>query len=140
MIVKVVGYFDAITTKRVYRKKVFSAAEALGLMLEQIGTEFHPAILKAFVNLMGAFPVGSVVLLSTKEIGIVFDTNPDPAFRLRPKVKLITDPVGNRIDGEIVDLTEKDAESGRFARSIIKPLDPEKYDIRVPDYFLARAQ
>ena len=139
-IVKVVDYFDAITTKRVYRKHVFSRAEALGLMLEHIGTEFHPAILKAFVNLMGAFPVGSVVLLDTREIAVVFDTNPDPAFLVRPKVKLITNPEGNRIDGEIIDLTEKDLASGKFLRSIVKPLDPDKYDIQVPDYFLARAQ
>ena len=139
-IVKVVDYFDAITTKRVYRKNVFTRAEALNLMLEQSGTEFHPGILKAFINLMGAFPVGSVVLLDTREIAVVVDTNPETAFLLRPRVKLITDREGNRIDGETVDLSEKDPESGRFPRSIAKPLDPEKYDIRVPDYFLARAQ
>jgi HD-GYP domain-containing protein (c-di-GMP phosphodiesterase class II) len=139
-IVKVVDYFDAITTKRIYRKKVFTRAEALNLMLEQIGTEFHPVILKAFVNLMGAFPIGSVVLLNTGEIAIVFDTNPESQFLLRPKVKLITDAAGNRVDGEVLDLAEKDPATDKWLRSIIKPLDPDKYDIRVPDYFLAQAQ
>jgi len=64
-IVKVCDFFDAITTKRVYRKKVFTRAEALSLMLDQIGAEFNPIILKAFVQMMGVFPIGSVVLLNT---------------------------------------------------------------------------
>ena len=139
-IVKVVDYFDAITTKRVYRKNVFTRAEALSLMMEHIGTEFNPAILKAFVAMMGAYPIGTVVHLDSGEVGIVFNTNPDPRFTLRPRIKLITDREGNRIDGEMADLSEKDPATGRFARSILRALDPDKYGISVPDYFLARGQ
>ena len=139
-IVKVVDYFDAITTKRVYRKNVFTRAEALSLMMEQIGTEFNPVILKAFVNMMGAYPIGTVVYLDTGEIGIVFNTNPDPRQVLRPGIKLITDREGNRIDGEMADLSEKDPATEKYARHIVRPLDPDKYDINVSDYFLAQAQ
>jgi HD-GYP domain-containing protein (c-di-GMP phosphodiesterase class II) len=139
-IVKVVDFFDAITTKRVYRTKVFTRAEALGLMLEQAATEFNPVILKAFVNLMGAFPIGSLVLLNTGEIAVVFDLNPDPKLVLRPMVKLITDAAGNKIDGDVVDLTERDEATGRFARTILKALNPAEYGIEVSDYFLAQAQ
>ena len=66
-------------------------------------------------------------------------SNPEEAFLLRPKVKLITDNDKNKIDGEIVDLAEKDSESGQFKRTIVNTLDPEKYDINIPDYFLAQA-
>jgi putative nucleotidyltransferase with HDIG domain len=139
-IVKVVDYFDAITTKRVYRKNVFSRAEALSLMMEHIRTEFNPVILKAFVSMMGAYPIGTVVYLDTGEIGIVFNTNPDPGHVLRPGIKLITDREGNRIDGEMADLSERDPATDRFARNIVRPLDPDKYGINVSDYFLARAR
>lgn len=139
-IVKVVDFFDAVTTKRVYRTKVFTRAEALALMLEQSGSEFNPVILKAFVNLMGVFPIGSLVALSTGEIGVVFELNPEPKFQLRPSVKLITDTSGNRIDGEIVDLTETDPATGRYARTILNPLNPQDYGIEIADYFLAQAQ
>ena len=139
-IVKVVDYFDAITTKRVYRKKVFTRAEALSLMLEHIGTEFHPVILKTFVNMMGAYPIGTMVHLDSGEFGIVFNTHSDSRFLLRPRVKLITDREGNRLDGEIVDLTEKSPETGKYIRTILRPLDPEKYGIAVSDYFLAQAR
>ena len=138
-IVKVVDVFDAITTRRVYRAKDFTRAEALSLMLEQSGTEFNPVILKAFVNMMGVFPIGTLVALTTGELAIVQDLNPDPKLVLRPRVKLITDTSGNKIDGEIVDLSERDQASGRFRRTVATALDPAKYGIEVADYFLAQA-
>jgi putative nucleotidyltransferase with HDIG domain len=139
-IVKVVDFFDAITTKRVYRTKVFTRSEALTLMLEQAGAEFHPVILKAFVNLMGPFPIGSLVALNTGEIGIVFEINADPKLILRPSVKLITDAAGNKIDGDVADLAEQDPVTGRFVRTISKALNPQEYGVEVSDYFLAQAQ
>lgn len=138
-IVKVVDVFDAITTRRVYRARDFTRAEALSLMLEQSGTEFNPVILKAFVNMMGVFPIGTLVALTTGELAIVQDLNPEPRLVLRPSVKLITDPAGNKIDGEIVDLAEPDATTGRFRRTIAAALDPAKYGLDVSDYFLAQA-
>lgn len=139
-IVKVVDVFDAITTKRVYRAKDLTRAEALSYMLEQSGTEFNPVILKAFVNMMGLFPVGSLVALTSGEIGIVHDVNPDPKLLLRPSVKLITDAAGNKLDGEIVDLSDRDPLTNRFRRTIATALDPSKYGVEVADYFLAQAQ
>jgi putative nucleotidyltransferase with HDIG domain len=136
-IVKVVDYFDAVTTKRVYRKDVFTRPEALSMMLESSGTEFHPAILKAFVNMMGVFPIGSLVALRSGEIGIIFGLNPDPQLVLRPKVKMITDAAGVKIDGEIVDLADKDPATGRYLRTIATALRPEDYGVEIADYFLA---
>ncbi len=139
-IVKVVDFFDAVTTKRVYRAKVFTRAEALSLMLDQQGTEFNAVILKAFVHLMGVFPIGSMVALNTGEVGIVFDLHPDPKLVLRPVIKLITDREGNKLDGELADLSERDAATGRFLRTITKPLNPHEYGVEISDYFLAQAQ
>lgn len=138
-IVKITDVFDAITTKRPYRKNDFSREEALNFMLERSGTEFDPIILKVFVNMMGALPVGTLVLLNTSEIGIVFEPSPDPRHLLRPKVKLITDQKGNKIDGEIADLTEFDPVTKQYNKFIIKSLDPGKYKIKVSDYFVAEA-
>jgi HD-GYP domain-containing protein (c-di-GMP phosphodiesterase class II) len=138
-IVKVVDFFDAITTKRVYRPNVYTRAEALTLMLDQAGAEFNPVILRAFVNLMGPYPIGSLVALSTGEIGIVFEINADPKLVLRPSVKLITDAAGNKIDGDVADLAEKDPATGRFVRTISRALNPQEYGVEVSDYFLAQA-
>jgi hypothetical protein len=73
-------------------------------------------------------------------MGIVFEINIYPVFLNRPKLKLITDKRGNKIDGEIVDLTEADPQTDRYRRTIIKSLDPKQYSINVSEYFLAEAQ
>jgi HD-GYP domain-containing protein (c-di-GMP phosphodiesterase class II) len=138
-IVKIVDYFDAITTKRVYRPYTMTREEALREMKARSGEEFDPVLLDVFINMIGAFPIGSAVVLNTGEIGIVFEANPHPAFALRPKVKVIADVRGNKFDGEVVDLTEIDPGTAAFKRTVIKTLDAEKYGISVADYFLARA-
>lgn len=139
-IVKIADCFDAITTKRVYRKKVFTREEALNTMLEQGEAEFHPLLLRAFANMLGTHPVGTLIALDSGELGLVVETDHDPAHVLRPKVKLISDGSGNKVDGGTVDLTEKDPATGKYTRTILMSLDPDKYDISVPDYFLARAE
>ena len=78
--------------------------------------------------------------LSSGEIGIVFELNADPKFQLRPTVKLVTDKSGNKIDGDLVDLTERGPADGRFVRTIVSPLNPHDYGIEIADYFLAQAQ
>ena len=96
-------------------------------------------MLKIFANMIGIFPVGSLVALNTGELGVVVETNPEEAFVTRPKVKLVTDSTKNKIDGEIIDLAEKEPESNQFKRTIVNTLDPEKYDVNIPEYFLAQA-
>jgi len=138
-IVKIVDFFDAVTTKRPYRKRDFSREDAIKMLRERSGIEFDPLILKVFINMIGELPVGTPVLMDSGEIGIVFEINPDPDYPLRPRVKLITDKDGRRIDGDVVDLMEIDRESNTYAHSIVKPLDPDKYHIPVADYFVAEA-
>ncbi|MCX6562061.1 MAG: HD-GYP domain-containing protein [Candidatus Aminicenantes bacterium] len=139
-IVQIADTFDAMTSKRVFRRKIFTKEEALSMMLEKSGMEFDPVILRAFISMVGVYPVGSLVFLNTGEIGIVFANNPHASFVQRPKVKLIADAEGNKMDGPIVDLTEVDPASRKFLWTIIKTLDPDTYNIQVADYFLARVQ
>jgi putative nucleotidyltransferase with HDIG domain len=137
-IVKITDVFDAITTKRPYRKKVFTRVEALNFMVEKFTEEFDPILFKIFIRMIGECPVGTLVLLDTGEVGIVNKTNPAPAFRLRPLIKMITDKTGNRIDGDIVDLSRMEPGTNNFIRSIVKILDPSDYDISISDYFVSQ--
>ena len=137
-IVKICDFFDSVTTERPYRDYALTRDQALGLMLEKSGTEFDPVLLKAFANMVGVYPIGSLVALDTQELAIVMEANPEVSLMLRPKVKLITDRKGNKIDGEIFNLTEMDPTKGEYKRSIVKSLDPRQYKIRVEDYFLAQ--
>ncbi len=136
-IVEICDFFDAVTTDRPYRKRTFTRHEALSMMLEESGKEFNPYLLKIFTNMVGVYPIGSLVALNTKEIGIVTEAHSDMPSLLLPKVKLITDKQGNKMDGEIVDLRIPQSELKGSTRKILKILNPKDYDIRISDYFIA---
>lgn len=122
--------YDALTSSRVYNRTPFIPDKALSFMMKKSNTAFDPVLLKIFINVVGIYPVGTLILLNTKELGVVMKANPNPANIHRPRIKLITDSYGNEIEGEIADLSEN------HAISIIRSLDHRKYGIDVSQYFL----
>jgi hypothetical protein len=54
----------------------------------------------------------------------------------RPIVRVISDTQGNLLHpGTLVDLAEQ-LEDGMYRRTIIKTENPDRYGVRVGDYFL----
>jgi len=132
-IVSIADQYDAMTSSRVYSRIPYQPDRALSIMVENGGSELDPILLKIFVNLIGVYPIGSLVLLDTKEMGFVYKANPfNPS---RPRILIVVDCSGNRRDGSNVDITEKD-NSGRYSRSIVKTLDPHKYKVNLAEYLL----
>ena len=84
---------------------------------------------------MGIYPIGSLVLLTTREVGIVYKPNQDPKWMDRPAVLLVSRDEKNHPKKEMVDLTEHD-EQGRFRRTVVKTLDPFKFHIDVAKYMM----
>lgn len=134
-IIAVAAAFDAATNTRVY-----SAArppdEVLRELWEEKDLGFDPVIVKALINLLGIYPVGTCVILDTFELGLVHAPNPDPTFVHRPMVRVLSNPEGMWLDPPpLADLADTDGE-GTFLRSIIKVSDPEKYGVKVSEYFV----
>ncbi len=135
-IVAVADGFDAATSRRVYTTTPLSPAGVLQEMRDNPRRGMDPVVVKAFVALLGIYPVGSLVVLDTFELAIVHAVNPIPEMVSRPIVRLISDDLGNiEHPGRLFDLAEKDA-AGTFVKSIIKTADPERYGIKVGDYFV----
>jgi len=134
-IIQIADVYDAMTTPRVYRKKSYSPDQALAIMLKDRETTFDPILLKIFVGLVGIFPVGSLVLLDTKEIAIAYKTNPDPELLDRPQVIVICQDGKGEVKKSFVDLSDRDS-AGAYRRSIVKALDPNKYHINIVKYFI----
>ncbi len=135
-IVAVADGFDAATTRRVYMSDALDPSEVLREMRDNPRRGMDPVIVKAFVALLGIYPVGTFVVLDTFELAIVHGANPLPDMVSRPIVRIVSDPLGNVLHpGDLADLAERDA-AGSFRRTIIKTGDPERYGIRVGDYFL----
>jgi HD-GYP domain-containing protein (c-di-GMP phosphodiesterase class II) len=135
-IVAVADGFDAATSRRSYQADPMSPAAVLQEMRDNPRRGMDPVVVKAFINLLGLYPVGTFVVLDTFELGIVHAPNPNPDVMSRPIVRVVSDPQGNILHpGTLVDLTEQSA-AGVFARTIIKTADPERYGIKVSDYFV----
>ena len=85
---------------------------------------------------LGIYPVGTLVILDTFELAIVHAVNPLVERLARPIVRIVSDELGNLVyPGELFDLAEQRAD-GAYARTIIKTADPERYGIRIGDYFV----
>lgn len=134
-IIQIVDSYDAMTTPRIYKKVPYTPEQALAIMLRERTIHFDPILLKIFIGLVGIYPIGSLVLLNTREMGIVYKPNHDPKWLDRPIVILVARGGKGEVKKEVVDLTETDG-SGHYKRSIVKTLDPFKYHIDIAKYFL----
>jgi HD-GYP domain-containing protein (c-di-GMP phosphodiesterase class II) len=134
-IIQIADAYDAMTTPRIYKKIPYTPEQALAIMLKDRDVCFDSTLLKLFIGVVGLYPVGSLVLLSTHEIGIVLKTNPDPQLLDRPQIILVKREGTGKDKVECVDLTDTDGRGG-YRRSIVKLLDPNKYHIDIAKYFL----
>jgi len=134
-IISVADGFDAATTTRVYQDAPWTPADVLRGMRDNTRLGLDPVVVKAFINLTGIYPVGTLVVLDSLALAMVVAANPDPTALSRPLVRMITDAQGNRLhDLQVYDLTSCDA-SGQFEYTIIRTEDPQRYGINIGDYF-----
>jgi HD-GYP domain-containing protein (c-di-GMP phosphodiesterase class II) len=135
-IVAVADGFDAATSRRSYQTDPLSPAAVLAGMRDNPRRGFDSVVVKAFINLLGIYPVGTLVVLDTFELAIVHSANPNPEAVSRPIVRIVSDERGNiAYPGRNVDLTEVDVDNA-YLRTIIKTENPDRYGINVGDYFV----
>jgi HD-GYP domain-containing protein (c-di-GMP phosphodiesterase class II) len=134
-IVAVASAFDAATNERAYHPAAPPDA-VLRELWENKGLGHDPVIVKALINLLGVYPVGTCVILDTYELAIVHSANSDGAYLHRPIVRLLSDADGHWLTPPpLVDLAATN-DRGAFARSIIKVTRADRYGIRASDYFV----
>jgi len=103
-IVSLADVYEALTHPRSYRDE-FPPHEAMRMIINGEGGAFSSRILKALINLVTIYPVGSWIELNTREIGKVVEIN--KGFPLRPVVSIMFDPDGKRLK-EIKSVNLKD--------------------------------
>jgi HD-GYP domain-containing protein (c-di-GMP phosphodiesterase class II) len=136
-IVAVADGFDAGTSVRSYQFEPWPPDAVLQEMRDNPKRGFDPLLVKALITATGVYPVGTLVILDTHELAVVAQVNPDPALLHRPRVKVISDPVGLPLpEPKLLDLAEADPATGAPRHEIIKTTDPQKYGIRVSDYLI----
>lgn len=132
-VIAVCDAYDAMTTERPYQKARLPNV-ALRVLIEESGTKFDPLLVKAFINTVGVYPVGSLVRLTTGELAIVSEVSPNPELLYLPTVLLLKNDGGSIVRGPTVDLC-REVEKGR-AIGIVNALDPVQHRINVSHYLL----
>jgi HD-GYP domain-containing protein (c-di-GMP phosphodiesterase class II) len=135
-IVSVADAFDAATTRRVYQSVPIEPDQVLREMWESPKRGHDRVVVKALINLLGIYPVGTCVILDTFEVAVVTGPSADAQLN-RPLVRIAVDTDGATVPvpGNPANLAEKD-ESGAFKRSIVKVTNPARFGLTVGDYFV----
>jgi HD-GYP domain-containing protein (c-di-GMP phosphodiesterase class II) len=101
-ILSVADAFEAMVSKKPYRNSM-AGYEAMKALMSDNQSRFDPDVLKAFITIMGIYPIGSIVVLNDAAIGRV--TEVLPGAPLRPKVQILIDKFGQKQrNGEILNL------------------------------------
>ena len=135
-IVAVADGFDAATTRRSYQTVPMQPDEVLREMWENPRRGLDPVLVKALINLVGIYPVGTCVILDTYEVAIVHAANSDLTQLHRPIVRLVLGPEGQRIAAPPLANLADVGPDGNFKRSIIKVTDPARWGVTPGDYFV----
>lgn len=118
-IIAIADTYDAITTLRPYQLPVTPWA-ALGELQKLGGTLLDGELVARFVEMMGKYPVGTLVRLDTNEVAVIY--RPNPLDEETPLVRVLFDADGTWLKRpRDVSLVEPDG--SRYAR-IVAVMDP----------------
>lgn len=124
MLCSIADVYDAMRSQRGYQE-AFATDRILAVLKRNDGQQFDQHLVRRFVQLLGIYPPGNLVRLSTGEIAVVVQVHaPDP---YRPRVRVIMDAGGARLAApQDRNLFEG---AGAGATSVAAPLDPAEFDV-----------
>jgi hypothetical protein len=125
-IVSIADVYDALRSNRVYRQGLPSD-RIKAIMTQKDSPAFNSRLLRRFINLMGLFPVGTVVRLTSGELAVVTREHPTDPFR--PQVKLVKDAHGHTVEVPALVNTWETDDRGEFRHAVEEALDPESVEI-----------
>jgi HD-GYP domain-containing protein (c-di-GMP phosphodiesterase class II) len=127
-IVRIADNYDAATSSGIYGNVAVPPDRVLKLMSGRAGSYYDSELLGKFISAMGAYPVGTFVMLKDGRFAVVAAPGGREGL-LRPHAVV----VGSGDDGEAIDLSLKD-DAGEYRQSIATALDPERYRVNIYKY------
>jgi hypothetical protein len=109
--------------------------KALSYMMSQAGAKFDPVLLRLFANMIGVFPVGTVVRLASGRLAVVIAGPANPQLCHRPRVRPITDESGITREFPEIDLSEMSL-TGGYPDEIVSTENPENLGLDISKYFI----
>ena len=133
MLCSISDIYDAMRSQRAYQQ-AFPTERIIAVLKRNDGTQFDQHLVRRFVQLLGIYPPGNLVRLSTGEVAVVARVHaPDP---YRPGCVLF-DGRGRRLDLPFERNLWEPARAGDEPDSVVSPVDPADYAID-PLNFLRR--
>ncbi|WP_275655691.1 HD-GYP domain-containing protein [Agaribacterium haliotis] len=138
----IVTYYDETTNPR--NANPLSPSKAVSMLYDVRGIEFQEDLVVEFIRAIGLYPTGTLVELSTGEVGVVVEQNFER--RLKPKVVVVLDATKEELRAPVlIDLAEDDKakrakiDSGKAVAGelefieIAQDLKPGTYNIDITD-------
>ena len=126
-IAAIVDTYDAVTSERSHAKAL-SPSNAIKLLYRCRNIEFQAELVEVFIQAVGIYPAGTIVELTTGEVGVVVSEY--RTRRLKPKVMMLLDARKYRlIEPKLVDLGETDDDPESAQLAIVRSLEPGAHDI-----------
>lgn len=126
-IAAIVDTYDAVTSKRHHADAV-SPTDAIKILYSARDEDFQAELVEAFIRAIGIYPAGTLVELTTGEVGVVVAEY--RARRLRPKVLLLLNAKKEKLARtRVVDLQNEPAGRDGADVKIAHSLEPEAYGI-----------
>jgi putative nucleotidyltransferase with HDIG domain len=122
--------YDAMRSTRVYQPAT-PTDRIMEIMAHNDGAQFDQHLVRRFIGLMGVFPPGTVVRLSTGDIGVVVAAGGE---RRGPEVRVVLDAAGCAVEPPRRQRLAAQGAAGGEAAAIECALDPAAYRIDAESY------
>ncbi|MEE2828578.1 MAG: HD domain-containing protein [Myxococcota bacterium] len=119
-IIQVADHYDALVSPNPAGEPGILPIKALERIIAASGKIFDPLIVKTLVNVVGRYPYGSLVALSSKEVGVVTCGGRDQDSFLTPRVMVVRNADGTECAPREVDL-RLDRSLRRRVRAVLDP-------------------
>src|SRR4051812_12366340 len=129
MLCAIADVYDAMRSQRSYQQ-AHPTDRILAVLKRNEGAQLDQDLVRRFVQLLGIYPPGNLVKLSTNEVAVVLRVHaPDPH---RPRVRVLFSADNVRLDLPFErNLWEPqpDQDSGDALESVVAPVDPAEFNV-----------
>jgi putative nucleotidyltransferase with HDIG domain len=127
MLCAISDVYDAMRSQRTYQQ-AFPTDRILAVLKKNEGSQLDANLVRRFTQLLGIYPPGNLVKLSSGEVAVVLRVHaPDPH---RPRVRVLIDHEGARLELPFErNLWEAQSDRGGALESVVSPVDPAHYHL-----------
>jgi len=131
MICSIADVYDAMRSQRAYQQ-AFPTDRVLAVLKKDDGAQFEAQLVRRFVQLLGIYPPGTLVKLTSESVAVVTRIHaPDP---YRPRVKVLFAPDGSQYNVPFEHNLWERRPDGSTPDSVVGPVEPALYGIDPLDF------